>query len=75
MLQVTNDPNLKENAAFSHRDVESIISVLANQPLQNLNAAAGLQALINRFALFSAKHLGPAPGSKPAAKPAEKQAK
>ncbi len=46
---------------FSHADMETIISVLANQPLQNLSAAQGLQALINRFAQFSAKHLGPKP--------------
>jgi hypothetical protein len=64
MLQVQNDPNLKENAAFSHKDMETIVNVLANQPLQNLNAAAGLQALINRFVAFSAKHLGPTPKPK-----------
>lgn len=46
---------------FSHADMNMILSVLANQPLQNLQAARSLDALIGRFTLFCAKSLGPTP--------------
>lgn len=60
--------------AFSHADMQMIVQVLANQPLQNLQAAHNLNALIQRFTLFCAKSLGPTPPAPPPA-PAPKAGK
>lgn len=62
MLQATNGP---QPAKFCHQDAQDIISILGNQPLQNLQAAESLKALITRFAIHVGETLGP---SKPAPK-------
>ena len=61
----------KQPQKFNHDDASSILSIIANAPLQNMQAAIGVQALMNRFALFVADKLGPTPPQTPAAEPAK----
>lgn len=44
---------------FTHDDANTILSIIGNQPLQNMQAALGVQALMQRFSLFVAAKLGP----------------
>lgn len=61
-------------APFTQRDMETIIAIIDNQPLQNMKVARELQALQQRFVLFCTANLqkdkgGKGKGGKPDPEP------
>jgi hypothetical protein len=58
-------PNGPAPASFSKRDMETILTIIDNQPLQNMKVARELQALQNRFVLFCSLHLPQPEAPKP----------
>lgn len=56
---MSNQPNMNPNAPFTMADGDNIKAIIEAQPLQNMQAARAVSALVSRFVQFCAKNLAP----------------
>lgn len=67
MTQPNDNGGASSTPAFSKRDMETVLAIMDNQPLQNMKVAREMQALQTRFTLFCSRHLPKPEAEKPAA--------